>query len=211
MGLEVELKLAADGDAPLRELADADALGRAQLGPPERFDEVDRYLDTPDRRFAAARWACRLRRRDGRTRITLKGSAASGSGAGLHRRPEVEGPATDALDPATWPASEARDFVDRLRAGGPLIERFRLVQQRTERSVAVDGDRIGTLTLDVVGVEADGTPRGTLHAVELELLTPTPRHQEVLDELAVELRAVAGLRPDRRTKLEHALALIGGR
>ncbi|MBW3613212.1 MAG: CYTH domain-containing protein [Chloroflexi bacterium] len=211
MTLEVELKYRAADDGPLRRLAIAPMLGRADLGAADPVGEIDRYLDTDDGRLASARWACRLRHRRGTTRLFLKGPAVAGSGGGLHRRTELEGPATDELDPEAWPHSPARELLDRLRDGHPLEERVRLVQRRTERTVLVDGDPIGTLTLDVVRVEADGRQRGILHAVELELAAASQAHEALLDELDATLRTVNGLEPDDRTKLEHALDCIADR
>lgn len=212
MALEVELKYRAAGAEPLRRLATAARLGPASLGAARRIGETDRYLDTEDGRLAAAGWACRLRRRDGPTSLFLKGPATAGSGGGLHRRPELEGPATEELDPGAWPPSGARELLERLRDGRPLAERVRLVQDRTERPVVVEGEPIGTLTLDVVRVEADGLGRGVLRAVELELVAGATEAQEaLLDELDAALRAVGGLEADDRTKLEHALDRIADR
>ncbi|HSK93782.1 MAG TPA: CYTH domain-containing protein [Candidatus Angelobacter sp.] len=211
MALEVELKYAADEPA-MNGLATVDRLGPAEIGPARQVTEFDRYLDTADGRLAAASWACRLRERGGGWRISLKGPAAAGTGGGLHRRPELEGPATQATDPREWPPSEARDLVDRIRAGQPLDERFALRQDRTERPVNVDGSEIGTLSLDEIRVLADGTERGRMRAVELELHgSGHGDARGILVELDRALRGVAGLRPDDRTKLEHALDLIGDR
>jgi inorganic triphosphatase YgiF len=212
MPVEVELKYRAAGPAVLRRLETVGGLGPASLGPAQRTDETDRYLDTPDGRLAAARWACRLRSRDGTTRLSLKGPPERGTADALHRRPELEGPAEEGLDPAGWPASEARALLDRLRAGRPLVERFQLDQQRTERPVLLDGVELGTLTLDVVQVRHRGRPRGVLHAVELELSAARPPADDVrLGELDTALTAVDGVEPDDRTKLEHALDLLPDR
>ena len=209
MGLEVEARFRAD-PASLHRLATLPRLGEALLGEPATVDEVDRYLDTDDGRLAAARWACRLRTRGPMTKISLKGPPQPTDGdAWLHRRAEVEGPATDALDPATWPPSEARDRLDDLRRGRPLLERFRLVQRRTERAVALDGDVLGTLTLDAVSVlSADGRPAGGIEIAELELRAADARSEAALRPLAAAL-AAEGLAPEPRTKLELAIDLLG--
>ena len=211
MTLEVELKYHADGPGPLEHLATASGLGPATLGGARTVDEVDRYLDTTDGRLGAARWACRLRSRDGTIRVSLKGPPEPGSGGGLHRRPEVEGPAGDGLDPTAWPAGEARELLERLRDGRPLVERFRLLQQRTERPVAVGGAGLGTLTLDVVRVMRDDRRLGLLHAVELELTAGEGPGSAHLAELDAALAGVDGLERDDRTKLEHALDLLPDR
>lgn len=211
MPVEVELKYRAEGPAPLRALETARSLGSATLGEARTVEEIDRYLETDDGRLAAARWACRLRSREGTTRVSLKGPPEAGSGATVHRRPEIEGPATDSVDPADWPPSDARAFLDRVRDGHPLLERFRLRQQRTERSVRVGESALGTLTLDVVGIEAERRSRGTIHVVELELHADGhPDDEARLQRMATALESLPGLEPDPRTKLEHALERIAG-
>ena len=210
MPTEIEAKFRADDDAPLTFLERATALGPAELGPSRRVDEIDVYLDTEAGDLSAARWACRLRSREGQVRVSLKGPAQVVGDAWLHRRPEVEGPATEELDPVRWPPSEARDLVDRLRQGAALLERFTLRQQRVERRVRVGARELGTLTLDRANVEHRGRSLGRLHVVELELHgASTPDDQRLLSELAAALETVPGLVAEERTKLEHAVELIG--
>ena len=212
MEAEVEAKFLAEGPEPLERLTAADRLGRASLGPPRVFDEVDRYLDTDDGRLAAAGWACRLRERDGRFRVSLKGPSVAQRESWLHHRPEVEGPATDAFDPRAWPDSEARRLVEQLSGGLPLNERFRLEQRRTERGVELDGVSLGTLTLDAVAVHAGARDAGRLFAVELELERAGDASSlRALAELGELLTEQPGLEPDERTKLEHALQLIASK
>jgi triphosphatase len=211
MAIEVEAKLRADGPDVLDALAAIPALGRASLGPAAMVAEVDRYLDTEDGALAAARWACRLREREGQLRVSLKGPPdAPTTEAGVHRRPEVEGPATDVLDPSAWPVSEARDLLAELAGGAPLRERLRLRQQRTERAVTLDGTRLGTLTLDVVEIEAGGRSAGALHVVELEM-DPSSSDEAALAEAAAHLGRMPGLTPEPMTKLEHAIERLAGR
>lgn len=209
MTTEVEAKFLADGPEPLRRLAAAARLGRAVLGPPTTFDEVDRYLDTDDGHLEAAGWASRLRDRGSSTRISLKGPPDAASDGWIHHRPEVEATAADGLDPRGWPPSEARTLLERLSDGRPLRERFRLVQRRTERRVELDGATFGTLSLDAVTVRRDERDAGTLFAVELELEDGAAASTiESLAELGSLLAARPGLRPDRWTKLQHALAMF---
>ena len=212
MPTEVEARFAADGPLPLEALTRAARLGPAVLGRPRTADETDRYLDTDDGALATARWACRLRTRDGLTRISLKGPPEAGDRDDWHhRRPELEGPATEELDPSAWPPSSARDLLDRLRGGAPLRERLRLVQRRTERSVTLDGIPFGTLTCDQVRVEREGSAAGDLNVVELELHDDEggADARAALETLAGALDSMPGLRPEPRTKLERALDLLG--
>jgi inorganic triphosphatase YgiF len=212
MPTEVEAKFRAESVGPLLELASRTGLGRARLGPPRTVDEVDRYLDTDGGHLAAARWACRLRTREGATRISLKGPPDGGTEGWYHRRPEVEGPATEAIDPDGWPRSPALDLLDRLRAGHPLAERLRLDQVRTERAVRLaDGTSVGTLTLDRVRMNDGGSELGELFVVELELDAASAAAAGELAELATELADSEGLEPEPRSKLEHALERVASR
>lgn len=212
MPTEIEARFRADGPEPLARLATLGALAGARLGAPRTFDEVDTYLDTHGSALAAARWACRLRERDGRLTASLKGPPAEPPSAdGIHRRPEVEGPATGSRDPATWPSSPARDLLDDLRRGEPLVERLALRQVRTERAVTLSGSMLGTLSLDAVTVHCRGAAQGHFYVVELELEPGSSGRAAELGVLARVLAAAPGLRPDRLSKLEHALELLGKR
>jgi len=210
MATEVEAKFRADGEGPLRRLESTSRLGETELGEPRSIDEVDTYLDTWRGTLGVARWACRLRRRGDQVMVSLKGPAEAGSAGWVHRRPEVEGPATDSLEPHRWPPSAARDLVNALRAGEPLLERLTLRQRRVERSVRAANGAVGVLTLDRVHVEHEGRAVGEMRVVELELAAGAPReHEELLVRLADVLATVPGLAPDGQSKLEHALELIG--
>jgi inorganic triphosphatase YgiF len=212
MPTEVEAKFRAESAEPLIELAIRPQLGRALLGTARTVDELDRYLDTDDGRLAAARWACRLRSREGVTRISLKGPPVDPVTGWHHRRPEVEGPATDAIEPEGWPASPALELLDRLRDGRSLVEHLRLYQARTERAVTLaDGASVGTLTMDLVRMSADGSDLGSLFMVELELDASSDAGEAELNGLAAELEATDGLVAEPRSKLEHALAHLAAR
>jgi inorganic triphosphatase YgiF len=209
--IETELKLRASEGA-LRSLATVEALGPARLGPTREVDEVDVYLDTADRRLGVARWACRLRSREGRRTISLKGPAEHRPGEALHRRPEVEGPAPEgeAAHPGQWPSSPARDLVLRLAGDAPLEERLTLRQRRGEREVLVDGRRVAVLSLDRVRVERAGAQLGELQVVELELAPEAAANDAWLREASNALRARPGLEPEAASKLERAVELAEG-
>ena len=208
MPAEVEAKFRSDGPSPLASLAAEPTLADATLQPGRTIEELDRYLDTTDGRLAAAGWACRLRSRAGVHRVSLKGRERGDGDQWLHRRPEVEGHASDSIDPATWPDSDARHLLLRMADGAPLVELFRLRQKRTERPVFIDGRAFGTLTLDEVTVVHESVDLGRLFAVELEIASDTPRAARHLESLAAALAQRPGLEPDPSSKLEHALALI---
>jgi inorganic triphosphatase YgiF len=208
MWAEVEAKFITDDPSVLAALSAAPTLGLAAVGPARAVREVDRYLDTAGGSLASARWACRLRTRDGGTRISLKGPAEVTADDWHHRRPEIEAPATTSIDPADWPESEARQRLAALAGGAALVERFVLLQERTERDVLVEGERVATLSLDVVTILDRGMERGRLLVVELELTSAESLPGDRFEALAATLAARAGLRPDPHTKLEHATALL---
>jgi inorganic triphosphatase YgiF len=213
MPTEVEAKFRADGPGPLKMLATAPRLGHATLGPARTVHEADRYLDTDDGRLAAVRWACRLRSRGGETRISLKGPPRDTPEQDWHhRRPELEGPATEEIAPESWPPSEARALLASMAGGRPLAESLRLDQRRTERSVAREGKRpIGTLTLDRVRIAAGDVDLGELFVVELGLDPASEDGEAELEAMAEALAAVPGLVAEPCTKLEHALRRLAGR
>jgi inorganic triphosphatase YgiF len=209
MPIEVESKFQAVDQLTLQRLSMIDHLGPGQLGEASVVRELDRYLDTADRRLAAGGWACRLRTRADRTILSLKGTTTvtPGDRSGLHRRPEIEGSATAEIVPNAWPPSQARDRLLKLTDGARLEERLHLDQRRTERAVFVDGHRVATLSLDEVDVlDPAGEPMGRLLCVELEH-AGTAREDELV-AVAAALRAEHGLAPDPLTKLEHASRLI---
>jgi len=206
--IESELKYWAESDAPLDALAVAPALGPTALGPARSVEEADRYVDTADLRLAAAGWACRIREREGRTIISLKGRPEHTTGDALHRRPEVEGPAGPGVDAADWPPSPARDLLLELAGADPLHERFTLAQHRIERSVTWGRVVVGLLSLDRGRVLHRGVELGLLRVVELELDVAAVTTGIDPGPLAAALSDMPGLVPDSLTKLERALAMV---
>lgn len=210
MGLEIEARFRADGRRTLDGLGKRPILGRAALGAARTVEEEDRYLDTHDRRLGRVRWACRLRTRDGSTRISLKGPPETPATGWLHQRPELEGPATMAIDPDAWPESAARDLLLDLSGGAPLREWLRLRQERTERPVTLGDRLIGALSLDVVTAERGDERLGELYIVELEIEAGGDPRRD-LEALAGALAEEPGLEAEPRTKLELALQLSAPR
>ena len=135
---EVELKYAVDDPAALRTAIERLSLPGITAGPWSTIDLEDRYVDTRESALERAGFGARLRRSDGRTVVTVKsiGRTAAEDGdepRSLHRRMEMEAPAGDRLDPTQWPASPARDLIERITEGRPLRTLFMIHQQRHER------------------------------------------------------------------------------
>lgn len=206
--LEAELKFTARDERPLEVLEGSASLGPAALGPGGTVRELDLYLDTADLRLEAARWACRLRSRGGSTILSLKGPAEHLPGELLHKRPEVEGPAGPGLDPHDWEPSAARELLLSMTGSRPLVERFALEQDRTERTVQVASVLVGGLSLDRVQVLHEGREVGRMFVVELELEPAAVASGFDPAPLAAALSAVEGLLPDPVSKLERALQML---
>jgi inorganic triphosphatase YgiF len=120
---------------------------------------TDRAFDTADFDLARAGFGARLRTTDGTTVVGLK-STIEVAGA-MHRRREIEGPASERLHLFTWPASDARQLVASLAAGKELVERFHLRQHRRERAIELP-DGSAWISLDDAQVlTAGGQEIGT--------------------------------------------------
>ena len=212
MAIEVEARFRVTDPDALADLAALPRLGAATLGDAIGVEEVDDYLDTDDGALSAARWACRLRRRGTSVIVSLKGPPDAGTGGWLHRRPEVEGPATPELSPERWPPSEARGLLDRMRGERPLVVQLTLRQHRTERRVLDDAGRmLGTLSLDDVRVIDRGREAGRFGIVEVELAEDGEAGARALASIAADLATRPGLVGEPRSKLERAIELIGTR
>ena len=162
---------------------------------------TDRYFDTADSALSEAGYGARLRRAERRTTLTLK--ADIDVDGALHRRMELEGPATRALAPASWPRSDARDRLTELADGRWLVERVVVRQRRRERMVIVGGAEI-VASIDTGVVLAAGAEAGRIAQFELELKRG---RRAVLGRMA---RAVgtSGLgQAESRSKLAMALEM----
>jgi len=202
--LEIELKLEVRDRAVARRMLAADELdGLPAAEPPRTIDVEDRYLDTADRALERAGRVARLRNTDGTTLVTVKSLAAPDAGA-VHRREELEGPATAELEPRTWPPSDARSIILELAGDAPLEELVALRQRRRVRRFADDVTTI-ELSLDRVSVVHGGRTIGRFLELEAELRSGDEGRLVHLGErLAVE----PAFGPARQSKLERALAAV---
>jgi CHAD domain-containing protein len=199
--VEVELKYDVDDPAALDAF-----LARPDVGgvPADAWHETavqDRYVDTRDRALERAGYAARLRGRDGTTTLALK-SLTPASGA-LHRREELEGAASEELDPAAWPASPARDLLVATVGSAPLEERFTIRQRRRVRELRGPAG-VAELSADEVQVLREGLPLGSFAALEVELRDGS---EELLVRLAAAIEATGVVRPSDRSKFEAARSL----
>ena len=207
--VEVELKYRVQDGRTGERYLEADALATFVSATPVRARKVeDRYIDTAGGDLAKAGFAARLRRTGKGTSVGVKslsgGPDANGDGSGAHRREELEGPAHETSGPREWPVSDARALVLELAGDAPLLELVTVRQRRRRRELA-DGDTRVELSLDAVEVMVRGEVVDKFDELEIELLKGDEAR---LTELDGVLRADAGLRPSRTSKLESALAAL---
>ncbi|MEO8625061.1 MAG: CHAD domain-containing protein [Candidatus Limnocylindrales bacterium] len=162
---------------------------------------ADRYFDTADGALGAAGYGARLRRIGRQTTLTVKSDLEVR--AGLHRREELEAPATRSLDPGAWPASEARTRVIEVAGARRLIERFRIEQERHEVEAHVDGALVAA-SLDDIAVFAGGRPAGSLKQLEVELRSGS---EADLQALGAEIAAAGIGEAESRSKMVIAAEL----
>lgn len=196
---ELELKYVIDDAKAAREWVDA-TFPRA---PGERwrsFTIVDRYFDTADGALSAAGYGARLRRVGGRTILTVKSDVEVDGG--LHRRVELEGPASQALAWRRWPESEARARVA-VTGDRPLIERFLVRGRRRERTLPLEGAKV-IVSIDDTVVEWCGAHAGELRQLEFEL---GEGDRAALDRIAGLAGSASLLRAESRSKLAMASVL----
>jgi CHAD domain-containing protein len=127
---------------------------------------TDRYFDTADLALTRAGYSARLRTTGTDTTLTVKAKIEISDG--LHRRLELEAPATRDLDIEAWPGSDARDRLTAVVGSQRLIESFVIGQERRERLVTAHGCE-AVASLDEGEVEYLGMPAGELRHFEVEL------------------------------------------
>jgi CHAD domain-containing protein len=199
--MEVELKYQIADLAIGERLLAADRLGGfVPVGEIRVAEQVDTYLDTPDRSLEARRIGVRLRAEDGGTTLTIK-SPGSVDGA-YRRREELEGPAQPGTPPASWPASDARDRLLELIGDRPLHEVVTIRQFRRKRDFATDEAAV-ELSLDEARIIVDGRTVERFTELEAEL---TRGPETALGPLLGLLDGRPGLSPTVESKLARAMA-----
>jgi triphosphatase len=210
---ELEWQFDAPDLRPIRRWIDAAAAGGdsgVAIVPGKTVNQVDTYLDTPDRRLERAGYSVRVRRsRKGSAEATMKSLSSNGAAAdGLVVRLELAED-LDADDPGAV-----------VRAPGPVGERVRalggskgvvpLFDVQTRRrafALTAGGVQQGELLLDDTTIrEPGGRILGSLRRVEVE----APEGAlEVLAPFVEGLRAECGLQPAGLSKYEAGLAASG--
>ncbi len=203
--MEVEAKFIIPDEQTFQQLLEATSLAGFGLAEGTVAELHDRYLDTAGGALWAGGYACRIRRQDSQTLVTVKGLGTV-TGA-VHRRTEHQVDLPEALPPQDWPSSVARDLTLRLSGSEPLLPLFEIEQTRHQRTLH-HGDRaVAELNLDRVCLCQGGVVSPPFLELEVELL---PGGVEAdLDRIGVELHERWGLLPQTRSKFERGLALFG--
>jgi inorganic triphosphatase YgiF len=202
--MEIEAKFRVDDEQTFAQLLALDAIGPFTLeAEPDVEDQRNVYFDTADRRLRAGQYGLRVRDLGSRRIATLKGAAKARDG--MYERDEWEIEIGDDDDPATWPASQARDRTLAL-LGGAAPQPILAIRTRRLHMIALRGGaRVAELSLDTGVIDAGGRS-ANFRELEIELLGTGTRAD--LDELVALLRARFTLNPEDRSKLARGLALL---
>ena len=207
--MEIEAKFTVLDLQTFKQLAEVNELAGLRLGKARVKLAHDCYLDTAQRAFLLAGYACRLRT-VGEARIVTLKSFATATGA-LHQRREFEVQLTPATPRSAgqfvdlWPGSEATSLARELSDGQPLGLLFELQQERHVRLATQRGSNspVAEVSLDLVRF-GDGV---TFQAYELEVeLLPGGRVAD-LGPMIAELIERWAVLPEPTSKFERGLAL----
>jgi CHAD domain-containing protein len=200
--LEIEAKFQVPNEDVFQQLLEIEALAGFCLGAVSIANLHDRYLETKDWALQTGGYACRLRKANGTTLVTVK-SLGGASGA-IHRREEHQVELPEPRPPQEWPPCAAQDTVLRLCDPERLAILLEIKQVRHNR-LLYDGERrVAEISLDRVCL-APGCAEGTdFFELEAELLPDGS--EEDLVRLETVLQEAWGLAPDSRSKYERGLA-----
>jgi len=213
---EVELKYAVRDVGALRERLERGLPPGITAGSWSTRNDEDAYVDTEDGALAAAGYGARLRRRGSRFTLSLKSQGTVGavadeedsrravSGA-LHRRVELEGPASRSLDPVDWPESPARERLVDIIGQAPLRIRFVVQQRRAVRDLHDEDGHAAELSLDEVRVRSRDSVVGSFAALEVEAVGEAGA---LLDRIAADLESSGLVEPEPRSKEAIAAGLV---
>jgi inorganic triphosphatase YgiF len=144
----------------------------------------------------------RLRTVESTVTLTVKRSGVLDRG--VTTRVELEGPASSAIDPEQWPASEARAALLDAIGDVRMREIARLRQRRLTRLLA-RGSTIVELSLDELEALDGERVAGRRYELEAELVEGEP---DDLMELADALRDIVGVGVPLGSKLRFALDAV---
>jgi CHAD domain-containing protein len=188
---------------------------------------LDRYLDTPDHAIFSAGYACRLRRQNDETVITVKSLSTPGEAQDdlLHRRIELQISLDEGLEltPSRWPKGPLHDLVLEAVGEQELTEILEIKQARQVRYLLdSDENTIAELDLDQVQIRGGQAARGKSTGgkssgdrpayafTELEIELMEGGNEADLKQVMAHLSRMDGLVAQPTSKFERGLALVAG-
>ncbi len=202
--MEVEAKFSLPDSSVLHRFQVTTRLAGFPLAKAQTRLVHDTYVDTAGRQILAGGYACRFRQQSDGIEATLKG--LGGVSGAIHTRAEVSCLLPSILPPENWPEGPLREQVLQFTAGAPLISLVELHQTRLVRPVRKQGQAIAELYLDDVHVNAGGRQQD-YYELEVEL-TPQGNEND-LASISAYLEEKWSLLPEKLSKFERALALLG--
>jgi triphosphatase len=202
MPMEIEAKYIAL-DEEFAGLLEVNALDDYKLGDIEEQRINDEYMDTDKLDILKAGYALRIREKNGKYLLTVKG--LGGSNGAIHRREEYEMEIQQNKTPHEWPDGKAREIVFSVIQSQTLRKLFVIKQLRTIRTLHQNERLMGNMALDIVDIELDDRIE-RIYQVEVEL-----GQDGTLDDL-MRLDKIFRdycLCPEPRSKFEWAMELIG--
>ena len=197
------------GDAALRVLA---ASGFA-ISPHGESTHIDRYYDTENWSLLAAGWACRIRRRHGHEKVTLKSLQAADRN--VHVRSEIsqDNERHESTAPLSLAAGPVREKLDVILGDRPVVQLFCVTTRRSVFELERPGPRPMHIELDldecrIEAEKATAKATGVLVFTELELESRSGTAAE-LESVAALLCDDAGLMPAHYSKFERGLQAAG--
>lgn len=196
-------------DAALRVLA----AGGFAIAPQGESTHIDRYYDTADWSLLAAGWACRIRRRHGHEKVTLK--SLHGADRNVHVRSEIsqDYDGIDSKAPLSLAAGPVREELDGILGDRPVVQLFCVTTRRTVFELERPGPRPMRIELDLdeCRIEAEKATEkatGVLQFTELELESRSGNAAD-LESVAALLCDEAHLVPAHYSKFERGLQAAG--
>jgi CHAD domain-containing protein len=183
------------------------------ISPQGTAEHADRYFDTADWSILVDGWACRVRRRHGREKVTLK-SLDSSSAAVLVRAEISQHRQGDEVNaPLSLPGGAVREKLESLIGDKPTLELFQVSSRRTVYQLEKPGAQPVRIEFDIDESRIDADRRtekatGVLEFTELEAELQSGNEAD-LESVAALLRDEAGLTPAQFSKFERGLQAAG--
>lgn len=195
---ETEVKFIIPDKDTFTALKNVIAFDDFQLRPIGSKSNIDRYLDTADKRLFQAGYACRIRQKNHKQILTLK--SLTPPEGDIHRRQEIE-MVVDSERPEAWTQGEAKDLLLGIIGEQQLQSLFTIYQTRHKYHVLLENQPIIELSLDEVSLN----DANKIDYFELEGELLESGAEDDLRRFSQSLQDNWHLQPGTRSKFERAL------